>query len=85
MADNQEKPKMNKLDVVLMVMFIVTMIFTLAMVILFCLFQSIPDTLVTAFFGIVSIELACCGWVKNAKEKSRRIRQTQKKEDKTCQ
>lgn len=42
------------MDIVLIILGIAIAIFTLTMIILFCLYQSIPDTLVQCFF-------ACCG------------------------
>ena len=78
--DKGQKDKKNKLDKVLDIMFIVTIIFTVLMVVTFYIFQAIPDTLVTSFYMIVGAELACCGWVKNAKEKSRRAKKHENEE-----
>ena len=47
---------MNTLDKVLISLAVFIIIFTITIIILFCVFQAIPDTLVNAVFGVVSSE-----------------------------
>lgn len=47
---------MNTLDKVLISLAVFILIFTITMIVLFCVFQAIPDTLVNAVFGVVSSE-----------------------------
>lgn len=44
-------------------------IFTITMVIIFCLFQSIPDSLVVAFFGAFACEGGFCTFIHRMKKK----------------
>ena len=47
---------MNTLDKVLISLAVFIIIFTITIIVLFCVFQAIPDTLVNAVFGVVSSE-----------------------------
>jgi ABC-type uncharacterized transport system permease subunit len=51
-----KKPKLNTIDKILIFCTAILLIFTIVMVVIFCIYQSIPDTLVVAFFGAFSIE-----------------------------
>ena len=44
-------------------------IFTITMVIIFCLFQCIPDSLVVAFFGAFACEGGFCTFIHRMKKK----------------
>lgn len=46
--------KRHTMDIILALMGIAILTFTITMIILFCVYQSVPDTLVNCFF-------ACCG------------------------
>lgn len=48
--------KLKTMDLILLIMAVAIGIFTIAMVILFCIFQSVPDTLITAFFSCFGAE-----------------------------
>ena len=50
------KKKLNTIDKVLIFCTTILLIFTIVMVVIFCIYQSVPDTLVVAFFGAFSIE-----------------------------
>lgn len=47
---------MNTIDKVLISLAVFIIIFTITIIVLFCVFQAIPDTLVNAVFGVVSSE-----------------------------
>ena len=51
-----KKPKLNTIDKILIFCTAILLIFTIVMVVIFCIYQSVPDTLVVAFFGAFSIE-----------------------------
>lgn len=51
-----KKPKLNTIDKILIFCTAVLLIFTIVMVVIFCIYQSVPDTLIGAFFGAFSIE-----------------------------
>ena len=46
--------KRRTMDVILAIMGVAILTFTVTMIVLFCIYQSVPDTLVNCFF-------ACCG------------------------
>lgn len=46
--------KRHTMDIILALMGVAILTFTITMIILFCVYQSVPDTLVNCFF-------ACCG------------------------
>lgn len=57
---------MNK---ILKVLAIFLLIFTVGMIVIFCVKDSIPDTLVTCVFGACTGELSIMGWIKASKVK----------------
>ena len=50
------KKKLNTLDKILIGCALFLAIFTIIMVVIFCVFQSVPDTLITAVFGCLGSE-----------------------------
>ena len=48
--------KLNTIDKILIFCTVTLLIFTITMIVIFCIFQSVPDTLITVFFGAFSIE-----------------------------
>ena len=46
--------KRHTMDVILAIMGVAILTFTVTMIVIFCVYQSVPDTLVNCFF-------ACCG------------------------
>ena len=61
---------MKTLDLVLIVVAILTIIFTVTMIIIFCQYNMIPDTLVTCWFACIGGECGICGWIKTTKERN---------------
>ena len=47
-------------------------IFTIVMVIIFCLFQTVPDSLVVAFFGAFACEGGFCAFIHKVKKDAER-------------
>lgn len=58
---------MKTLDLILLIVAIITLAFTISMIVIFCQYNMIPDTLVTCFFACVGSECGICGWIKTAK------------------
>lgn len=56
---NKDKPN-GGLNLALTLCVIFAVLFTVCMIILFCLFQSTPDVLIGAVFAALFGELGCC-------------------------
>lgn len=52
----KKKPKLNTIDKILLFCLVLVLIFTITMIVIFCIFQSVPDTLIGAFFSAFGIE-----------------------------
>lgn len=48
--------KLNTIDKILIFCTALLLLFTITMIVIFCIYQSVPDTLITVFFGAFSIE-----------------------------
>lgn len=59
----------HAMDVVLIVIGIFLAVFTSLMIIVFCFYQSTPDTLIGCVFAATASECGIMGWIKNNKEK----------------
>lgn len=60
---------MKTSNIVLIVVSVLTIAFTITMIVCFWTHYSIPDTLVTCWFGAVAGECGVLGWIKTAKVK----------------
>lgn len=67
----KEQKKIKAMDVALVIVLIITLVFTGVMTWLFIQFQSVPDTLITAFYAVVGGECGVMGWIKTSKEKNK--------------
>lgn len=62
--------KLNGLDKTLIFIAILDTLFVISMIIIFCLYGSVPDTLIIAVFGATFGECGCCSYIwKTKKEK----------------
>ena len=61
--------------------FVMITVFTIVMIVTFFLFQSIPDTLVVAFFGAFGVEGGCCAFVHKTKTEKALKMMDKKEED----
>lgn len=68
MTRNTKKKKLNTLDRILLFCAISVLVFTITMIVLFCVYQSVPDTLIVSFFGVFTGE-GCICWRIWAKKK----------------
>ena len=62
----KKRKKRSTLDRVLLFCAISILVFTIIMIILFCIYQSVPDTLIVSFFGVFTGEGCICWriWAK---------------------
>lgn len=70
MTTTKKKKKINTLDCILLICGSLLIVFTIAMIILYCLYQSVPDTLIVSFFGAFGIETVNCVMVYKEKKKN---------------
>ena len=68
----KRKKKVNvehTMDVILIVLGIALAVFTIAMIIVFCIYQSVPDTLIGCVFGAITGECGFMALIQGAKER----------------
>ena len=71
--------KLNTIDKILIFCTALLLLFTITMIVIFCIYQSVPDTLITVFFGAFSIETI--NTLMIYKEKKRRSRNEKERMD----
>ena len=64
----KKKPVIKGIDIALIIVAVVDVIFTAAMIYLFYLFQSVPDSLIVAVFGATFGEFGFCTLVYKIKK-----------------
>ena len=64
-----KKKKAGVMNIALIILLIITLVFTGIMIYLFMQYQAVPDTLITCFFAVAGGECGVLGWIKTAKEK----------------
>lgn len=65
------KKRMGTMDFILLIVFLCLTVFTIAMIVLFTVYGSVPDTLITCVFATLGGECGILGWIKTTKEKKR--------------
>lgn len=68
---------MSTIDKILILCGIAVIVFTVTMVVIFCIFQSVPDTLIDSFYSLFTGEAVitfCIWWIKKkySKEKEKK-------------
>ena len=63
------KKRMGTMDFILLIVFLCLTVFTIAMIALFTVYGSVPDTLITCVFATLGGECGILGWIKTTKEK----------------
>ena len=63
------KKHMGTMDFILLIVFLCLTVFTIAMIALFTVYSSVPDTLITCVFATLGGECGILGWIKTTKEK----------------
>lgn len=65
-----KKAKSDKfLDKVLIAIALFLLLFIITMIVIFCIKDSVPDTLIISVFGATTGEVSVCGWIKTVKER----------------
>ena len=69
--------EMSTIDKILISCAIAVIVFTITMIVIFCIFQSVPDTLIENFFNLFTGEIVltfCIWWIKKkySKEKEKK-------------
>ena len=62
-----EREQMSTIDKILISCAIAVIVFTVTMIVIFCIFQSVPDVLVENFFNLFTGEaiiMFCIWWLK---------------------
>lgn len=62
---------MKTLDIVLIIIAVLTITFTISMIMIFCQLGMVPDTLITCWFTCIVGECGVCGWIKTTKERNK--------------
>lgn len=65
----EKKKKLGAMDVVLISLGIFLLLFTAAMVAIFCVRGAVPDTLITCVFAALGGECGAMAWIKTTKDK----------------
>ena len=68
---NKKKKGFGTMDFILIVVGVLLVIFTVTMIILFCTFGTIPDTLCTCVFAALGGECGVMGWIRTTKDRHR--------------
>lgn len=68
------KKRMGTMDFILLIVFLCLTVFTIAMIVLFTVYGSVPDTLITCVFATLGGECGILGWIKITKEKKQERR-----------
>ena len=65
----KRKKKLNTLDKILILCGSLLIAFTICMIVIFCIFQTVPDALICAFFGAFGVETVNCVMIYKQKRK----------------
>ena len=69
MEMSPKKKKAGVMNIALIILLVITLIFTGIMIYLFMQYQAVPDTLINCFFVAATGECGVLGWIKTSKEK----------------
>lgn len=69
--NKNNKKCFRTMDLILVVVGILLVCFTVAMILLFQKYGSVPDTLITCVFATLGGECGIMGWIKTTKEKNK--------------
>lgn len=64
------KKKMGTMDKILVIVAVLLIAFTVTMIIIFCRYGYVPDTLISAVFATLGGECGILGWIKTTKERN---------------
>ena len=69
-----EREQMSTIDKILISCALAVIVFTVTMIVIFCIFQSVPDTLIENFFNLFTGEIVltfCIWWIKKKYSKEK--------------
>lgn len=72
---------MNTLDKILLSCAVIVLVFTITMIVLFCIFQTVPDTLIDSFFGLFTGETIICFVIWYAKRRFNLLKDNEDEDD----
>ena len=55
-------------DIALVFSAVMLILFTITMIVIFCLYQTVPDSLIVAFFGAFGLESGYCAFIHKTKK-----------------
>ncbi len=65
-----KKKKLGTMDKILIIIAVLLTAFTVTMIIIFCRFGYVPDTLISAVFATLGGECGVLGWIKTTKDRN---------------
>ena len=65
------KNELGMMDRILIILGIFLFFFVVTMIVIFCLKDSVPDTLIASVFAVCALEGGCMGWIKTTKDRIR--------------
>lgn len=68
-ADKRKKLSVNKMDIIILVIFVTAWVFIQRMIELFELYGTVPDSLIVAFFGFIGGECGFMALIKTSQER----------------
>lgn len=60
----RKKYKWNVFDKILLILALFILIFVIAMIVIFCIFQQVPDALIVGVFGLCAGECGFMAWIE---------------------
>ena len=66
-----QKKKPGTMDLILVIIGVFLFLFVVVMIVVFCLYQTVPDTLVASVFAACGGEFGVMGWIRTTKERTR--------------
>ena len=72
---------MNTIDKILLSCAVIVLVFTITMIVIFCIFQTVPDTLIDSFFGLFTGETIICFVIWYAKRRFNLLKDNEDEDD----
>lgn len=66
-----KKKRIGVMDLALIFIALLLIAFTALMIVIFCIYGAIPDTLCACFFSVLGTECGAMAWIKTTKERHR--------------
>lgn len=72
---SEKKGNIGVMNLILIIVGVSLFLFTVAMILVFCKYGEVPDTLITCVFAALGGECGVMGWIKTNKDRNRDRRQ----------